>query len=299
LQGFKRANLSDTKRKEEKQLQQFIEGNASLNTKYGTVIPRIDALYTDIMKYANRNIWISQIYNLSPLVQTAATLANLKLAYQNLPNEAAKKDFLANQQANIKKEFGKSIGRYDVNLDQLTMVKMLSDAATFNKDNMLPSVKKLLKGSTSVDEIGKRVDELFSKSKLSRAAEVNALIDGDLNALLTYNDELVTFASELSDEMAIIEIENKTRNSELSQLMASLGLGFIVGYQFVINNRVSFDFFGGPAYQILLAENKTTTNLSTGKYVENQDETLLADAIPNRYIKGYGLRGGVTIGFLF
>lgn len=79
----------------------------------------------------------------------------------------------------------------------------------------------------------------------------------------------------------------------------SLGLGFIVGYQFVINNRVSFDFFGGPAYQILLAENKTTTNLSTGKYVENQDETLLADAIPNRYIKGYGLRGGVTIGFLF
>ncbi|MBP9185502.1 MAG: S46 family peptidase [Bacteroidia bacterium] len=222
LQGFKRANLSDTKRKEEKQLQQFIEGNASLNTKYGTVIPRIDALYTDIMKYANRNIWISQIYNVSPLVQTAATLANLKLAYQNLPNEAAKKDFLANQQANIKKEFGKSIGRYDVNLDQLTMVKMLSDAATFNKDNMLPSVKKLLKGSTSVDEIGKRVDELFSKSKLSRAAEVNALIDGDLNALLTYNDELVTFASELSDEMAIIEIENKTRNSELSQLMASL-----------------------------------------------------------------------------
>ncbi len=222
LQGFKRANLSATKRKEEKQLQQFIDGSAELKTKYGTVIPRIDELYTDIMKYANRNMWLSQIYNVSPLVQTSATLANLKLAYQNLPNDGAKKEFLANQQANIKKEFSKSIGRYDVNLDKLAMVKMFSDAATFNKDNMLPSVKKLLNGRTSVDEIEKRIDELYTKSKLNKAADVNALIDGDLNALLSYNDELVNFAEELSEEMAIVEIENKTRNSELSQLMASL-----------------------------------------------------------------------------
>ncbi len=79
----------------------------------------------------------------------------------------------------------------------------------------------------------------------------------------------------------------------------SIGLGFTVGYQFVINNRVSFDFFGGPAYQILLSEDRTTTNLSNGLKMPNQDETLLANAIPNRYIKGYGLRGGITIGFLF
>jgi hypothetical protein len=86
LQGFKRAELSAKKREEEKQLQQYIDANSALKSKYGNVIPRINELYTDLMKYANRNMWLDQIYSVSPLIQASATLSNYKLIYQKLPN---------------------------------------------------------------------------------------------------------------------------------------------------------------------------------------------------------------------
>ena len=222
LQGFKRAELSAKKREEEKQLQQYIDANSALKSKYGNVIPRVNELYTDLMKYANRNMWLDQIYSVSPLIQASATLSNYKLIYQKLPNETAKKEFLISQKANIKKDLSKSLGRYDVNLDKLAMVKMFSDAVSFNSNNMLPSVNKLINGRTSLSEIESLVEGLYSKSKFNNNKEVNDWIENDLASLLSYNDELVSFAGELNEEMMKFDIEDQKRDGELSQLMASL-----------------------------------------------------------------------------
>ncbi len=222
LQGFKRAELSTKKREEEKQLQQYIDANSALKSKYGNVIPRVNELYTDLMKYANRNMWLDQIYSVSPLIQASATLSNYKLIYQKLPNETAKKEFLISQKANIKKDLSKSQGRYDVNLDKLAMVKMFSDAVSFNSNNMLPSVNKLINGRTSLSEIESLVEGLYSKSKLNNNKEVNDWIENDLASLLSYNDELISFAGELNEEMMKFDIEDQKRDGELSQLMASL-----------------------------------------------------------------------------
>ena len=222
LQGFKRAELSAKKREEEKQLQQYIDANSALKSKYGNVIPRVNELYTDLMKYANRNMWLDQIYSVSPMIQASATLSNYKLIYQKLPNETAKKEFLISQKANIKKDLSKSLGRYDVNLDKLAMVKMFSDAVSFNSNNMLPSVNKLINGRTSLSEIESLVEGLYSKSKLNNNKEVNDWIENDLASLLSYNDELVSFAGELNEEMMKFDIEDQKRDGELSQLMASL-----------------------------------------------------------------------------
>lgn len=222
LQGFKRAELSAKKREEEKQLQQYIDANSALKSKYGNVIPRVNELYTDLMKYANRNMWLDQIYSVSPLIQASATLSNYKLIYQKLPNETAKKEFILSQKVNIKKDFSKSLGRYDVNLDKLAMVKMFSDAVSFNSNDMLPSVNKLINGRTSLSEIESLVEGLYSKSKLNNNKEVNDWIENDLASLLSYNDELVSFAGELNEEMMKFDIEDQKRDGELSQLMASL-----------------------------------------------------------------------------
>ncbi len=222
LQGFKRADLSAKKREEEKQLQQYIDANNSLKSKYGNLIPRVNELYSDLMKYANRNMWLDQIYSVSPLVQASATLSNYKLIYQRLPNETAKKEFLTSQRANIKKDLSKSLGRYDVNLDKLAMVKMFSDAVSFNSNNMLPSVNKLINGRTSLSEIESLVEGLYSKSKLNNNKEVNDWMENDLASLLSYNDELINFAGELNEEVMKFDIEDQKRDGELSQLMASL-----------------------------------------------------------------------------
>ncbi len=94
--------------------------------------------------------------------------------------------------------------------------------------------------------------------------------------------------------------QNSTTNHIKEEFnYVSAGLGFVVGYQYVVKNRITFDFFGGPVYQYLIHEDRKTRNVTTGASLDSQDATLLAERIPNRYIRGYGLRGGITVGILF
>lgn len=222
LQGFTRANLSAKKREEEKQLQQFIDADVQLKNKYGAVLPRITSLYNDLMKVALRNMWLDQIYNVSPLVYASATAANFSSMYAALKTKSEKKAFIESQRANIKKAFARSVGAYDALLHKPTLVKMLSDASTLNGDNKLQAVTNLLQGKTSQQEIGKLVDELVAKSKLTNPTQVNSWLDGDIVKLLTLNDPLIKFASELNKEMMRYDTDDQKRDGELNQLMASL-----------------------------------------------------------------------------
>lgn len=222
LQGFNRAGLSAKKRQEEQQLQQYIEANANLKSTYGNVIPRINELYTTIKRFAPRNMWLDQIYSVSPQLFAAATLSNYSLSYQNLTTEAERKTFIENQRANIKKAMAKPLGMYDANLDKAAMLKMLADASGFDAKNQLTSVNRYLAGKTNLEHLQMLVDEVFQKSKFAQAKNIQDLIDTDLHTLLTYKDPLVDFAGELNKEMNQLDGEDQKRDSELNQLMASL-----------------------------------------------------------------------------
>ncbi len=97
-----------------------------------------------------------------------------------------------------------------------------------------------------------------------------------------------------SSQFPIEEIDVKEKFN-----FASVGVGFVVGYQIAIQNRVTVDFFGGPVFQALVYQDKVTRNASTGARLESRKINELADNIPDRYISGYGLRGGITLGILF
>ena len=86
------------------------------------------------------------------------------------------------------------------------------------------------------------------------------------------------------------------QNSKENSKFKSVGLGFNIGQQFIIKNTVLIDLFAGPVYQVLVQEdiNKTNSNI----YYNNSNQ-YLAESIPNRYLRGYGIRAGVTIGVAF
>ena len=222
LQGFQRAGLSAKKREEEKMLQQFIDANPEMKMQYGQLIPRINELYASLNTVAQRNLWLDQIYTVSPLTLASATAAKYKRTFNLLRNREERKAFIESERPNMKKTFAKSLGMYDDNLHKAALVKMLCDAASFKGANELASVKKLLNGRTTVQEITALVDELFEQSSLKSSAKVNALLDGDVAKLLKAKDPLVTFAGELNEEMLTYDEEDQKRDGELNQLMANL-----------------------------------------------------------------------------
>jgi hypothetical protein len=68
----------------------------------------------------------------------------------------------------------------------------------------------------------------------------------------------------------------------------TVALGAVIGKQFVFKNKVTIDFFGGPVYSVLAASNHS-----------KQDDVVIGSGIPNVYIQGYGIRGGITVGFAY
>lgn len=97
----------------------------------------------------------------------------------------------------------------------------------------------------------------------------------------------------------------------------SIGVGLLVGKQFIIKNTITIDLFAGPSFSFLVNQNrKINYNVSSSGnnyYYESFyyddyrnanviDENLrsyLGDVIPNNYLRGYGIRAGINIGFAF
>lgn len=221
LQGFERANLTAKKREEEKQLQNFITSNKDLAAKYGNVLPRINELYNELMTVASRNLWLDQIYNLSPALHASAIVHQYQMAYNKLPKKD-RKQFIETQLPNLKKELAKALGRYDAQLDKDAMIKMLSDAAWLTGKNSLSSVQKLLAGKSSAIQIQQLVERWFTQSKLTDAKWVNEMLEKSPVKLLTYEDDMMVFAAELNEELIKFDAEDLKRDGELNKLMASL-----------------------------------------------------------------------------
>lgn len=87
---------------------------------------------------------------------------------------------------------------------------------------------------------------------------------------------------------------NGTVTSKGKGQFQSIGVGFIVGKQYIIKNNILIDFFAGPAYQILFQNKKDYRTA-----YEINDGNLLSDAIPSRYLTGYSIRAGITIGLAY
>lgn len=82
-----------------------------------------------------------------------------------------------------------------------------------------------------------------------------------------------------------ITLPNGTKVSKSGSIQ-SLGIGFVIGKQHIIKNRVLFDYFIGPAYQVIL------DNVGRGS-------SDYLPSISDRYLSGYSVRAGVTVGLAY
>ena len=80
-------------------------------------------------------------------------------------------------------------------------------------------------------------------------------------------------------------------NGSYNESCLSAGLGFLLGVQNTVKNKLVFDIYAGPVYAIQI--NPSSNRPS--KASENTNRGGLQDLI----VKGYGIRAGISMGFLF
>ncbi|MEI6595153.1 MAG: S46 family peptidase [Bacteroidota bacterium] len=220
LQGFRRTGLTQQKYTDEKMLNDFINANSKLKQQYGTVIPRINLLYEEVMKFAPRNLWYDQIYNLSPIFQTAAMIDNYGKAYHLLKTDDEKKLFKDKQLPRIKASFYRLINQYDPTFEKAAFKKMLLDAQKFNKDNEVKFVSAFMNDIKNEIDLDKKIETLYAKTKIKNISDIGKLVENDPEKLFKLKDPLIAFASQLNTEVNFYDEEDKKRDSEINLLMA-------------------------------------------------------------------------------
>lgn len=81
-----------------------------------------------------------------------------------------------------------------------------------------------------------------------------------------------------------------TVNTSESYQYNTVGLGVLVGSQLLYKRKISFDAYIGPVYNIVVSSNHT---------VNSNNDVNIPDGIPTLFVRGYGIRAGICIGFAY
>jgi len=219
LQGFRRAGITENKYRDEDEMQKYILADTKLKGLYGKVIPRINELYSDILKYAQRNLWYDYIYSVAPMLSTAATIDNYGREYLKLTNEEAKKSFKEKNLSRLKNAFYAQKSKYNIEFEKAALKKMIVDGRKFNADNKIEVLDHFSK-ATEDEKLNLMIDALYKNSIFLNSDKTEEILNGDWDKLFKVKDALYKFASSLNNEINKYDESDKIRDGELNILMA-------------------------------------------------------------------------------
>ncbi|MFI5221542.1 MAG: S46 family peptidase [Bacteroidia bacterium] len=200
-------------------MEAFVNSDPKLKIQFGEVIPRLNILYDEVIKFAPRNLWYDYIYNLTPVLKMASIIDNYRNAYGATRTDSAKKEFLTRNKKNIFSDYSRLYSQYNLAYEKSALKKMFQDAKLFNSDNNVKSVSEFFKEVKDENGLSKKIDNIYKKSKFADEKFIKNLIDKDLLKLFKLNDPLLRLASSLNEEINFYDNEDAKRNSEINLLM--------------------------------------------------------------------------------
>ncbi|NEU07090.1 S46 family peptidase [Flavihumibacter sp. R14] len=219
LKGLSGLQLVEQKRKEDAALSQFINSNAEVKQKYGTLMSDIDKLYGQIFSDASQDMWLSQIYTSTSLVNIARQVNNFKQSLAAQP-AASRTEFYNSNIAKLEQAVKNIYNSYDLGTDRTIFKRMITDASALPQNQRIKAVdKQLSKGFDKKEQVNKFVESTLQYTKLKDASyTLNTLLKSQ-KAITEYNDPLLAFEQELSAEANQLKTEKDRRNGLLNKLM--------------------------------------------------------------------------------
>ncbi len=209
MKGLKSIELLKSKQEEDLALAQFIENDASLKAKYGSLMADIDNLYKDIFSDAERDLWFNQIYSSTRLLNVARQLNAFKLAVESSDN---KEETFQRNLPRLTDILNSLYESYNFSADSAIFTKMLLDASKFSNNQSVTAVGKrsnlIAFANASLSE-SKLKDKDFVFTKLLRSPK----------SLSDYSDNLLLFQKDLETQQLALKPEMDRREGVLNQLM--------------------------------------------------------------------------------
>lgn len=219
IKGLSGLNLVDQKRQEDAALSEFIKSNPEMQQKYGTLMSDIQSLYNQIYSDAYQDMWLSQIYSSTSLLNVARQINLFKQSMSAQPASERANFYTANV-GKLEQTLKGIYDSYDLDADRAIFRKMLNDAAAFPQNQRIDAVEKQTsKGFNKEDQVNKFVESSLQYTKLKdKNYTLNTLLKSQ-KLLSDYNDSLLGFELEISKQNNQLKPEKDRRNGLLNKLM--------------------------------------------------------------------------------
>ncbi|MGH7455161.1 MAG: S46 family peptidase, partial [bacterium] len=148
LQGFHRLNLVEKKRQEEAALQGFINAEPNHKTQYGTVLPEIGKIYSEIMTDTPRAFVLGRIIGSSTLLNAGYTAFKLstQLEKEDLQREPA---YMNRNLPTLKQRLERAYADRNDAIDKLFLKEVLKQASRLPDRQRIAAVDAVLKKATN------------------------------------------------------------------------------------------------------------------------------------------------------
>ena len=218
LKGLRNIDLVNTKIKEDEELSKFIQADAELKAQYGTLMQDIDNHYNRVFENAEKELWYNNIYSGIRALQLASLTNSFKEALNQEMSTKRKTDLFNANIDSFKKQLAGLYESYNLAVDKNIASTMFSQAYQLKDGNSLPFVAA--HKFKNEQEAANYISNAISNSKLSDQKAFENTVLKDANTFLNYTDELMAFQKELEKEMTPFAQEQKSREGNLSKLMA-------------------------------------------------------------------------------
>ncbi|MFI5453167.1 S46 family peptidase [Pedobacter sp. UC225_61] len=219
LKGIKGIDLVAQKKQEDAALAQFINNNVDVKAQYGNLMTDIDQLYKQINGDAYRDMWLTQIYTSTSLLNVSKQINTFKIELESQP--AAQKEIYFNANIDkLKQALNAIYDSFDIDVDRRIFKKMMTDASVFTSNQRVNAVDKITsKGANSNAMIDDFINDAFGLSKLKDKNYVLNNILKSSKSILDYNDGLLLFEKDITKQIAELKPEKDRRDGVLNKLM--------------------------------------------------------------------------------
>lgn len=221
IKGLRNIELVQQKYNQEKDLQKFIESDAALNAKYGSMLKNIDMVYTEVFSDAKKFLVLDQFIPSSNALSAANIMQGLRKKIAAAKPEEQEKIF-TDAKAGIKKQLENQYDTYVIETEKRLLKRAIMDGLQLpgtEQFNVIPKFK--LEKQKNIDlAVSKYVDMLFTKSMFIMPSVVTAVLDMPLKDFMKIKDPMFDLAVNASAEVDKMNAIRKERNGKLNKLLA-------------------------------------------------------------------------------
>ena len=219
LKGLRRANIADTRRRRESELQAFIQADARRAEQYGDVLKRIGEVYDEMGRSRPLEAHLVQLRSASRALAFAHTL--VEAAHQReLPDLDRESAYTKRNWPQTLDRLKASVGDYDPSTDQKLLAGMLSRLASIQGAvRTAPALRDVL---ASPDAISEAAATWIAATRCGDWEFLESGLDKTPAQLRELGDPILTLACDLYPTYLALRDRGKERDGKLSRLYGDL-----------------------------------------------------------------------------